>query len=180
MVSMSQTMTLVLMSITLLQEAMSPRVGDHTPHFAFRNTAIERRGPFESPSGSQNVIHHLIAHALEKSSPGALAIMQYLIGRRRKWRPIHQLDRHQARNAQDGRRADDERTEAGQQRAPLVLSGRGTPRTSILMCRSAWPGVLTECHCVSKPAGSRAIQRRPEASPPLRSATWPISSPYRD
>src|SRR5215471_21786455 len=88
-----------------LQEAVPSRVGNHTPHFTFRNTAVERGGAFGRPSGFQNVVHHLIAHPLSPSRRRTFATFPYLIYGRRKRCPVHHLDRHQTPCAHDGGRA---------------------------------------------------------------------------
>jgi Predicted 3'-5' exonuclease related to the exonuclease domain of PolB len=91
--------------LSAFQEAMPSGVGDHTLHFAFRNTAVERGGAFGRPSGFQNVLHHLIAHSLGPSRRRTFATFPYLIYGRRKRCPVHHLDRHQTLCAHDGGRA---------------------------------------------------------------------------
>src|SRR5262249_24498904 len=81
------------------------RVGNHTPHFAFGNTSVERGGAFGLPSRFQNVVHHLIAHPLSPPRQRTFAPFPSLFGRQRKRCPANHLDRHQARCAHDGGRA---------------------------------------------------------------------------
>jgi hypothetical protein len=56
----------------------------------------------------------------------------------------------------------------------------GSADETIATSDHRWLATLTERHSVSILAGSRATQRRPEASLRLHSATWPISSRCKD
>jgi hypothetical protein len=56
----------------------------------------------------------------------------------------------------------------------------GSADETIATSDHGWLATLIECHSVSILAGSRATQRRPEASLRLHSATWPTSSRCKD
>ena len=69
---------------------------------------------------------------------------------------------------------------AGPDNGRCTYQRRGSADDTIATSDDRWLRTLTECHSVSILAGSRATQRRPEASLRLHSATWPTSSRCKD
>ena len=69
---------------------------------------------------------------------------------------------------------------AGPHNSRCTYQRCGSADETIATSDHRWLATLTECHSTSIPAGSRATQRRPEASLCLRSATWPTSSRCKD
>ena len=69
---------------------------------------------------------------------------------------------------------------AGPHNSRCTYQRCGSADETIATSDHRWLATLTECHSASIPAGSRATQRRPEASLRLHSATWPTSSRCKD